>query len=90
MKVLKLVHSVHDDLATAAWASVFAFVIFLMAFVIPNLPKAALEAQRLRAQQIAEENEQLCQNLQLEHHRCLIEVGDFRHRVESRFAEHFF
>jgi len=80
---------------TAAWASVFAFVIFLMALVLSNLAKATLEAQRLRAQQIAEENEQLCQKLQLdrgssEHNRCLIEVGDFRHRAESRFAEQFY
>lgn len=79
----------YDNVEIGLWAVLLAFVVFMAAFVIPALPTIRAQYQRIRAQQIAEENSLYCKKLKKKvgtpaYDECLLVLGDFRLKVEHR------
>jgi hypothetical protein len=92
-KILELFSHVYDNVHAALWAILLAFVIYLGLFVIPMLPSIREQYQRVRAQEIADENALYCNKLNMKvrtqaYKECLLVLGDFRLKVEQRiFSE---
>jgi hypothetical protein len=90
-KVWELISQVYDNVHAALWATALAFVIYLGIFVIPMLPSIQEQYQRVRAQEIADENALYCEKLNMKagtqaYNECLLVLGDFRLKVEQRIS----
>ena len=75
----------------AFWALLAAFVIYFAVFMIPNMSNIRANFERVRIQEIANENASTCERLGFkrstaEFGRCLLEIGDFRAKVENRIV----
>jgi hypothetical protein len=84
--------SVYDIVHLALWSILVAFVLFFLAFIAPRLPEAAARAERLRIQEIAQENEGYCAKWQMGlgtkmHDQCMLDLQELRANVENRFAD---
>lgn len=89
---LALVHSIYDTVNLALWAILAAFVVFFLAFIVPKLPEAAARAERLRIQEITQENEAYCAKWQMGlgttmHDQCISDLQELRAKVQNRFAD---
>jgi hypothetical protein len=89
---LALARSVYDIVHLALWSILVAFVLFFLAFIAPRLPEAAARAERLRIQEIAQENEGYCAKWQMGlgtkmHDQCMLDLQELRANVENRFAD---
>jgi hypothetical protein len=89
---LALAQSVYDTVHLALWATLVAFVLFFLAFIAPRLPEAAARAERLRIQEIAQENEGYCAKWQMGlgtkmHDQCILDLQELRAKVENRLAD---
>jgi hypothetical protein len=87
-----IVQSIYDYVPLALWASLVAFVLFFVAFIAPRLPEAAARAERLRIQEIAQENEGYCAKWQMGlgtkmHDQCISDLQELRSKTENRFAD---
>lgn len=87
----ELIRSVYDNVHAASWAIVIAFLIYVGIFVIPMLPSIREQYQRVRAQEIADENALYCEKLNMKtgtqgYNKCLLVLGDFRLKVEQRIS----
>jgi hypothetical protein len=90
-RVWELISHVYDNVHAALWAALLAFVIYLGIFVIPMLPSIREQYQRVRAQEIADENVLYCNKLNMKmgtqaYNECLLVLGDFRLKVEQRIS----
>ena len=90
-KKFELVRRIYDNVEAALWASLLAFVIYFVAFDVPNLPAYWAQAERIRAEEIAMENTSYCEKLGMtagapKHEQCLLTLGEFRLKVETRIA----
>ena len=89
---LALARSIYDIVHLALWAMLTAFVIFFLAFIVPSLPEAARRAERLRIQEIAQENEGYCAKWQMGlgtkmHNQCILDLQELRWKAQNRFAD---
>lgn len=89
---LALARSVYDTVHLALWAILVAFVVFFLAFIAPRLPEAAAKAERLRVQEIAQENEGYCAKWQMGvgtkmHDQCISDLQELRWKIQDRFAD---
>jgi hypothetical protein len=89
---LALVQSIYDYVHLALWATLVAFVVYVLAFIAPGLPEAAARAERLRIQEIAQENEGYCAKWQMGlgtkmHDQCISDIQELRAKVENRLAD---
>ena len=90
-KVRELIGRVYGNVHAALWATLLAFVIYLGIFVIPILPSIQEQYQRVRAQEISDENALYCKKLNVKvgtaaFNECLLVLGDFRLKVEQRIS----
>lgn len=90
-RILELISHVYDNAHAALWATLLTFVIYLGIFVIPMLPSIREQYQRVRAQEIADENALYCNKLNMKvgtqaYNECLLVLGDFRLKVEQRIS----
>jgi len=84
-----LISRLYDNVNAALWAISLTVLIYFAIFVIPMLPSIRDEYQRLRGQEIADENAVYCKKLDLKvgavaYNECLLILGDFRVKVEQR------
>ncbi len=92
---LALARSIYDNVHLALWAILVAFVLYFLAFIAPNLPEAAAQAERFRIQEIAAEHDQYCAKWQMGagtkmHNQCILDLQEFRAKVEKRIADEQF
>jgi hypothetical protein len=76
----------------ALWAILVGYVIFFLAFVVPNVPKAQSQAERLRAQEIAAEYKLYCEKWGMTegthaYTMCTHDLQQFREKVEKRMLD---
>ena len=89
---LTLVQSIYDQVHLALWATLAAFVVFFLTFIAPRLPEAAARTERLRIQEISQENEEYCAKWQMGlgtkmHDQCVYDLQELRAKVENRIAD---
>ena len=70
----------------------FAFVIYFTAFVLPKIPELQAQRARVEVLEIGAENASLCEKLNIKrgtdnYNQCLLDVGEFRSKVEKRAFE---
>jgi len=87
-----MVSRIYDSVYMALWAALLAFVLYFVAFVVPKLPEARAQAERLRAQETAAENNFYCEKWGMAagtqaYTQCLLDLQAFRAKVENRFLE---
>jgi hypothetical protein len=74
------------------WAILAAFVVFFLAFIAPRLPEIAARAERLRIQEISQENEDYCAKWQMGlgtkmHNQCILDLQELRLKIQNRFVD---
>jgi hypothetical protein len=89
---LATVQSIYDQVHLAFWAILAALVLFFLAFIAPRLPEAAARAERLRIQEISQENEDYCAKWQMGrgtkiHDQCILDLQELRWKAQNRFAD---
>ena len=89
---LAIAQSIYDYVHLALWATLAALVLFFLAFTVPRLPTAAARAERLRIEEISQENEDYCAKWQMGlgikmHNQCILDLQEFRWKVQNRFAD---
>ncbi len=87
-----MVSRIYDSVHMALWAALLAFVLYFGAFVVPKLPEARAQAERLRVQETGAENNFYCDKWGMgagtqAHYQCLLDLQAFRAKVENRFIE---
>ena len=92
LKAREIASRVYDNIEIAMWAMLFAFVIYFITFILPKLPETAAQRARVRVEEIGAENAALCEKLSIKrgtdgHNQCLLDVGEFRWKVEKRFSD---
>jgi hypothetical protein len=71
------------------WAMLAAFVIYFITFVLPKIPENKAQRERVQVIEIGAENASLCEKLNIKrgtdkYNQCLLDVGEFRRKVEKR------
>ena len=89
---LAIVQSIYDYVHLALWAMLAAFVLFFLAFVAPRLPEIAARAERLRIQEISQENESYCAKWEMGlgtkmHDQCISDLQELRWKAQNRLAD---
>ena len=87
-----IVQSTYDYVHMALWATVVAFVVFFLAFIVPRMPEATSRAERLRIQEISQENENYCAKWQMGlgtkmHDQCISDLQELRWKAQNRLAD---
>ena len=59
----EIARRVHANIQSAVWATLIAFVIYLITFVLPKLPETQAHRARIRIEEIGKENTSLCEQL---------------------------
>ena len=88
-QIWKTVGRVYDDVESALWAILLAFVIYFIAAIAPRLPEIRAENLKIRSDEISVENASYCEKLGMKddaqkYRQCLLTLGDFRLKVEQR------
>ena len=88
-KMREIARRVHTNIESAVWATLIAFVIYFITFVLPKLPETQAHRARIRIEEIGKENTSLCEQLGIKrgadsYNQCLLDVGQFRWKVENR------
>jgi hypothetical protein len=94
-RVWKIVELAYENAKIALCAALFAFVMYFVAFIIPNLPAISAQNQIIRVQEIATENASICEKLGFKfgtekYNQCLLDVGAYRLKVETHIYEAFY
>jgi hypothetical protein len=89
---LALVQSIYDYVHLALWATLAALVLFFLVFIAPKLPEATARAERLRIQEISQENEDYCAKWQMGlgtkmHDQCILDLQELRWKIQERYAD---
>jgi len=90
--MMPIVRRIYYHVAIALWATLVGYVIFFLAFVIPNVAKAASRAESLRAQEIAAEQKSYCEKWGMmegthDHTLCILDLQEFRRKIERRLID---
>lgn len=80
---------IYDNVHMALWAMLVSFVLYFLTVVLPNIPAAQAEYQRLRIRQIAAEHDLYCNKWGMgartqAHDQCILDMQAFRAQVEKR------
>jgi hypothetical protein len=91
-KIRKIASRVYDDIETALWAMLFAFVIYFIVFIMPNVSETQAQRERIGVLEIAAENEAFCEKLDIKrgtdkYNQCLLHIGQFRLNAEKRVLD---
>jgi hypothetical protein len=91
-KIWELVTRIYDNTLIALWAILLTFVFFLLTFDVPRLPEIWARIERIRAEEIAAEYAYYCERLGMQagtqkHNQCLLDLGEFRLKVEKRLID---
>ena len=91
-KVREIASRVHTNIEIALYATLFAFVVYFIIFVLPNLPEIQAQNARVRVEEIGAENASLCEKLSIKpgadgYNQCLLDVGEVRWKVEKRIYD---
>jgi hypothetical protein len=91
-KTRETVSRVYDHIEVALWAILFAFVLYFVAFVMPNVLETQAQREIIRVQEIAAENEAFCEKLDIKratnkYNQCLLDIGQFRLKAEKRVLD---
>jgi len=89
IKILEIARRIHHNVELALWATLIAFVIYLIAFVLPNMAEIQGQYAAVRMLEVSSENAELCEKLSIKrgtdsYNQCLLAVGKFRSKVEKR------
>ncbi len=92
IKISAVISRAYDNVQMALWASLLAFVVWFAIAVVPEMPARRAEFEAHRARELAGENAQLCKKLNFlrgsrEYDQCVLDIGQFRLRVERRFVQ---
>lgn len=87
-----LAKRIYDNLHMALWATLTAFVLWFVVFVVPHLPEIHARAEGLRGQEAAAEQDLYCGKLGMGpnsamYDRCISDLAEYRSRVEQRMAD---
>jgi len=82
----------YDAVHMVLWASLTAFVLYFIGFVMPKIPAAHARAEALRVHEILAENEFYCRKLGMGtrapgHDQCILDLQAFRAMAEKRVLE---
>ena len=91
-KTREIVSRIHGHTEVALWAILFAFVLYFIAFVMPNVLETQAQREIIRVQEIAAENEAFCEKLDIKrgtnkYNQCLLDIGQFRLKAEKRVLD---
>src|SRR5262249_53024951 len=91
-KYWEIARRIHYNVEVALSATLLAFVIYFMIFILPKLPEIYAQNARIRAEEISAENAWLCEKLSIKrgsdkYDQCLLDVGQFRWKVEKRIYD---
>ena len=91
-KTREIASRVYDHIEVAPWAILFAFVIYFIAFVMPNVSETQAQREIIRVQEIAAENAAFCEKFDLKrgtnkYNQCLLDIGQFRLNAEKRVLD---
>ena len=94
-RVRKIVERAYDNVKIALCAALFAFVMYFIAFIIPNLRMISAQNQIIRLKEITSENASICEKLGMKlgtekYNQCLLDVGAYRLKVETHIYEAFY
>jgi hypothetical protein len=93
-QIWKIVGRVYDDVESALWAILFAFVIYFIIFIVPRLSEIRAQNLKHLSDEIAAENASYCAKLGMKddaqkYRQCLMKLGDFRLKVEKRVDQQY-
>ena len=91
-KTREIVSRVYDHVEIALWAILLAFVIYFIAFVMPNVSETQAQREIIRVEEIAAENAAFCEKLDMKrgtdkYNQCLLVIGQFRLNAEKRVLD---
>jgi hypothetical protein len=91
-KTREIVSRFYDHIEVALWAILFAFVIYFIAFVMPNVSETQAQREIIRVHEIVAENEAFCEKLDIKrgtnsYNQCLLDIGQFRLNAEKRVID---
>jgi len=83
---------VYHHVEIALWAILLAFVIYFIAFEMPNVSETQAQREIIRVQEIAAENAAFCEKLDMKrgtdkYNQCLLDIGQFRLNAEKRVLD---
>jgi hypothetical protein len=89
---LAIAQSIYDNVHLALWATLAALVLFFVAFTLPRLSEAAARAEKLRIEEISQENESYCAKWQMGletkvHDQCISDLQELRWKAQNRSAD---
>jgi hypothetical protein len=89
---MMVVRTVYDNVELALWATLIAFVICFVTFVVPRLPEAARRADSARALMTAEDNRAYCEKWGMrrgtpENSLCAADLYELRKKIAQEFAD---
>jgi hypothetical protein len=93
--IWSLVIRMYDAIETALWAGLFSFLLVFASLIAPKIAEYRAHEERKMSQEIAAENSAYCEKWGMEagsqrHCQCLLDLGEFRQKVERRIADNDF
>jgi hypothetical protein len=91
-RAMTVVRQVYGHVECALWAALLAFVIWFLAFVLPNLPATTRRAEHVRASIVAAENRAYCEKWGMPpgthaHMLCTTDLQELRRTIERDRAD---
>jgi hypothetical protein len=91
-KMREVASRVYHQVEIALWAILLAFVIYFIAFEMPNVSETQAQREIIRVQEIAAENAAFCEKLDMKrgtdkYNQCLLDIGQFRLNAEKRVLD---
>src|SRR5262245_3375447 len=91
-KFWEIVSRTNDTVDTPLWTVLLAFAIYAIVFIIPNASENRAQWEKIRTDEVADENALFCVKLDMKrrtdkHSQCLLDIGQFRLRVENRIVD---
>jgi lipoprotein NlpI len=91
-KTREIIIRIYDNVHSAIWAALLAFVLYFSAFVAPKVREAGAQAERQRILEIAAEHDFYCAKLKMgpgtqAHAQCILDLQAFRVKVQRRYAD---
>ncbi len=88
---MNLLRAVYDEVHSALWAMLIAFLIYFAAFMAPKISEQRAAAEWTRLQQIVAKTEAYCAKWRMGpgtamHSECLSDLRQLRADIENEFA----